>query len=269
MVVYPAICDEEGLAMKEELLEEIRKFIISRPEVTLIELCDTFHVSMSTTRRYVATMARDPYFQKFYGGIRFTGEQVSVQEQKIATADRIVLAKRAIARKAAEYIKDHDIIFIDSGTTTRHILDFVHQDIRCTVITNNYHVINSAMKLPNCRLIVLPGIFNRQTSAFIGEYSSAYLEAFNIHKAFLACTGLNIPNGATNTYPEENATKSLAAKKAKDIFLLADHRKFGRSTLMTFCPLAAIKQVITDELPSDEIVEAFATHGNAIIVACG
>ena len=53
-------------------------------------------------------MARDPYFQKFYGGIRFTGEQVSVQEQKIATLDRIVLGKESHrTENAAEYIKDH------------------------------------------------------------------------------------------------------------------------------------------------------------------
>ena len=65
---------------------------------------------------------------------------------------------------------------------------------------------------------------------------------------------------------EEYKIKSIAAQKAEEIFLLADHSKIGHSTLMTYCPTSRINTLITDQPLNDEYEETFQKYGNQIVI---
>ena len=254
--------------MKNDFLTQIKDFIIANNRVTIDDLCEEFHVSMSTIRRYLTEIAKDNNFQKIYGGIRVREDSEAHLKLHRLKRNQVDEAKLLIAKKAAEYIEENDIIYIDSGTTTRHILDFVPQDIKITVITNSYFVINTAIEqLPNITLITLPGILDRTKKSFICSKSSLFLDSYNIHKAFLACTGLTIRDGATNTFYEENINKKKVVEKSDKIFLLADSKKFGVSTLMTYCPLNKIQNLITNEMPPEDFCKSFENYHNRIILA--
>ena len=252
--------------MKTELLERIKHFISTHHEVPLTALTEEFHISMSTVRRYIDKLTEDSKFQKFYGGIRCTAVSDTPGEP-IPSMDSGKQEKMRIGRVAAGYIEAQDIIYIDSGSTTQYLLDYVPLDMEFTVITHNYRAIQRAVHLPHCTLIGLPGLFDRNTEAFIGEGAASFLATFSIHKAFMACTGITIKHGATNTYSEEYATKSLAARKSRAVFLLADHRKFGISILMTYCPAENIQTIITDKDPSHEFADQYTAMGNSLIIA--
>jgi DeoR family myo-inositol catabolism operon transcriptional repressor len=251
--------------MKEALKQRIHSYIEQHQQVPLIELSHTFHISMSTVRRYIEQLVADGVCTKYYGGVRSTrtGTPITLT----ISQDPLESQKRHIAEVAASYINHQDIVYIDSGSTTRYIPEYLPKDITLTIITNNYWAIQAAFALPNCTIISLPGKLNRTTFSYISEESASYLASFNIHKAFLACTGITISDGATNTYPEEHATKALAARKAKETFLLADHRKFGISTLMTYCQLQDITTIITDTQVPKDFAEACNTVETTIIVA--
>ena len=62
-------------------------------------------------------------------------------------------AKRAICFEAAKLVKDGDIIFIDSGTTTVQIIEAI-KDRNVTVITNNIQVMTKALDYENIRIIM-------------------------------------------------------------------------------------------------------------------
>ncbi len=251
--------------MKDNLRQNLQEYIDAHREVPLTHLCDEFHISMSTVRRYVDSLVKEGLCSKYYGGVRSNTSPQSTLARN-TSENPLEREKRKIAEQAAKFICEDDIIYIDSGSTTRYILDYVPVDISLTVITNNYFAIQSAVNLINITVITLPGIFDRKTHAFISERAVSFLDTFNIHKAFLACTGITIQNGATNTYSEEHATKAQVARKAHEIFLLADHRKFGISTLMTYCKIENIQTIITDAQPPKEFTEAFGTIGNRLII---
>lgn len=148
-----------------------------------------------------------------------------------------------------------------------HLLDFIPQHLQITVITNSYHIIRAAVERPEITLICLPGMLDRRTLSFSGE-NFKFLETLNIHKAFMACTGLSINDGATNSFSSEYTNKKIAVRKADQIFLLADSGKFGVSTLMTYCPLSDIDYVVTDRLPDPPFVQLIKEYGNSVIL-CG
>lgn len=92
------------------------------------------------------------------------------------------------------------------------------------------------------------------------------MKTYNILKAFLSCVGFSLNAGATNFSVEEYKIKSIAAQKAEEIFLLADHSKIGHSTLMTYCPTSRINTLITDQPLNDEYEETFQKYGNQIVI---
>lgn len=252
--------------MKSQRMNEMRDYILSRNTVSLKELSETFQVSMNTVRRYVNTLTNeDSSIQKVYGGVSVQNTIPRLQTH-IERNQEQNQAKRAISKKAAELIQDNDIVFIDSGTTTRYILDYVSPDKQFTIITNNYYIIKAAVERPEIMLVVLPGILNRKTLSFSTE-NNDYLKAFNITKAFMACTGITIRDGATNSYLSETGNKQMAVNKADKLYLLADHSKFGVSTLMTYCPVTKFSGIITDLAPSESFVNFVLENGSEIILA--
>ena len=142
---------------------------------------------------------------------------------------------------------------------------YVPSSMHVTVITNSYHIIHSAVDRPEITLINLPGILDRRTLSFNGE-NFKYLESLNIHKAFMACTGLSINDGATNSFSAEFTNKKIAVRKADQIFLMADCSKFGVSTLMTYCPLSDIDYIITDRNPAPEFRQIIEENGHHIVL---
>ncbi len=251
--------------MKNQRINEMRDYILSSETVSLKELSDAFQVSMNTVRRYINILTEeDSSIQKVYGGVSVQRSAPQPQSYVIRNQTQN-LAKRAISERAAELIQDHDIVFIDSGTTTRYILDYVPPDKPFTVITNNYYIINAAVEKNEITLVALPGILNRKTLSFSGE-NSDYLKAFNITKAFMACTGISVRDGATNSYPSETIIKQVAVSKADQIYLLADHSKFGVSTLMTYCQFDRFSGIITDLPPAENFYNAADESGSKIIL---
>ena len=206
----------------------------------------------------------NPGIKKVYGGVRVQSPVSSLPTftERNQTQSRV---KQMIAKKAAQFIKENDIIYIDSGTTTMYLVDYIPNDMHVTIITNSYHIIHSALERPEITLISLPGILDRRTLSFNGE-NFKYLDALNIHKAFMACTGLSVHDGATNSFSAEYTNKKIAVRKADQIFLMADSSKFGISTLMTYCPLPDIHYVITDRMPDQEFLQVIEDNGHAVIL---
>ena len=103
--------------MKDNRIKEMQEYILLHQSVSLKELCDTFNVSMNTVRRYINEITADSAIKKVYGGVKVQSPVSSLPTftERNQTQSR---AKQLICKKAAEYIKENDIIYIDSGTTT-------------------------------------------------------------------------------------------------------------------------------------------------------
>ena len=244
----------------------MEKFIFDHKSVTLDELCAQFGVSKNTVRRDVEEIVSRGNFKKIYGGVctrQNAKELVSFDERKIKNLP----LKQQIAWKAAELVQDGDIIFIDSGTTTCHLLELIRSRNNLTILTNSLDVINQAVPYGNIEVISLSGSLNRKTLSFTGLSAVSVLQSYNISKAFMACTGLSIENGATNSSILEYNIKQVVAQKSQTVCLLADSSKFGTTSLMTFCGLEDVDILITNQMPAKEYVDFFAAHRHQILLA--
>lgn len=243
--------------MKSKRIDDIGELVQEKGNVSIKELCEIFGVSKNTIRRDIDELVRNGAVEKVYGGIRAIKNPLLPFEQR---HDQQHLQKKKIGEVASTFIEDDDIIFIDSGTTTSQIMDHVRDDIRITILTNNLDVINQCTNKPNVTLFVMGSLYKQETRSFVDMDTNLQNVNFNINKAFIAATGVSIANGLTNSDPLEYEIKKLICSKTDNLFLLVDESKFGKSTLLTYCPLEKISVLITSGNVPHDIREFLEEH---------
>lgn len=251
--------------MRNTRLEQMERYIIQKESVTMEELQSHFDTSMNTVRRDVALLIKKGIAEKVYGGVcARKAEQLTPFDIRTIKHQE---AKMLIGRKAAELVEDGDTIFLDSGTTTLHVVQNLSQKQNITIITHSLQATMAALPYPNLTIISLPGQLHRKTSSFTGVETVRFLKAYNIKTAFMAATGLSLTGGITNSSPLEYDLKVTAMERSAKSYLLLDSHKFGETALMTYAQLSGFDGVITEEFPSEDYVKALDEAGTKLILA--
>lgn len=230
--------------MKEDRRKQMGAIIAQKQSMTMEQLCEHFGVSMNTIRADVAYLVKTGAVEKIYGGVR-----AAEHKQVPLFASRALentAQKKRIAQRAQALIEDHDIIFIDAGTTTMHLIDCLEHCKHVTIVTASLYVIQQAAALENVTLIVLPGTANHRTNSLADVGTLEYLSRYRFTKAFMGVSGVT-PDGRLNvsTYIEYEI-KRAALKQSQQAYLLVDTAKFGSSGLMSYGQVADLTAMITD-----------------------
>lgn len=249
--------------MRSNRIEEMAGYIDERMVVSMEELCQHFGMSINTIRRDVAQLQKMGKINKVYGGVQSIreGELVSYHTRR-AQNER---EKTMVGQLAAQYVKDGDVIFIDSGTTTREVVRHLAGKQNLVVITHSLSVINEVSLLSNAGLIVLPGMLNRDTGSFTGSNTTRELRGYNITIAFMAASGYSLTNQVTNSSVQEFEIKQAAIEHSKRSMLLLDHFKFGKNGLLTYAQMDAFSHVVVDKEPAEKYVDAIKKAGAQLI----
>ena len=254
--------------MRVKRIEAVEAYISQVGSVSIQDLCDEFHVSINTIRRDIDTLVRSGRVKKVYGGVVALGqtEENNAKPQSRELMDFEVRnkeyrdEKKDIARKAAEFVNHGDTIFLDSGSTTLQMIEYLAEKKNITVVTYSIPALAELAKYPQIRTVGLPGVVLGRTASLVGSATCQALEQFNCSKAFMGCTGLSLTRQLTNATFEEFGVKQTALKQSRIHYLLADHEKFGHAALMTYGEIADMDYLITNEEPEPEYLEYLKDH---------
>lgn len=248
--------------IKEKRLQLIREYVLERQSVSLDELVEAFNVSKNTIRRDAQELVESEEFEKVYGGIKAKESRAlePFQMRKV----RNHAEKTAIGMRAADFVEDGDVIFIDSGTTTIEMADALkHKSV--TVLTNNIEFVMRVLPYDSVTVMVIGGILDRKINSLGRPQNIDLLKMYNVTKAFMASTGLSLSNGVTNASPLETELKQLIVSRSRSVFLLADHDKIGKYGLTTYCDLTDIDCLITDKPLPQEYEEYAQMHAIDVV----
>lgn len=253
--------------MKYTRLRDMEEYILQRDYVSLRELCEVFNKSINTVRRDVAELLPGGTVEKVYGGVRAakppSGKLLSFTERTVKRGEE----KKVIGRLAARFVREGDVIFLDSGTTTLHLIPHITA-MGVTVLTNNLHALNASMEHPHLKVISFGGQLDCDTASLSANFCNLdYLRSFNVNKAFMAATGVSIERGATNSSYGELTIKKTIVENSDECFLLADTTKYGHSALLTYAGLERFQTLITDRAPPPEYGAYLAERGIRLLCA--
>jgi DeoR family fructose operon transcriptional repressor len=236
--------------LNQDRYQLIQNIINERNTVTVAELSLELGLSESTIRRDLTALDKLGKIRKFFGGATAIKDHGGFHEDSFSNREAVMSEeKTSIGRYAATLINDDDFVFIDAGTTTSRMIDFISNE-NATYMTNG---IAHGRKLiqKGLNAYIIGGKIKPTTEAIIGSAGNNNLKNFNFTKAFIGANGIDILTGYTTPDVEEAIIKETAINKSYASFVLADRTKFRRIFPVTFSPLAKCC-IITDSLSDNK-----------------
>lgn len=219
--------------LAEKRLDEIVRYVDAKKSVTVQELMGLLDSSESTVRRDLAVLHEQGRVVRVHGGAiaitsGYASRDVCVDERnEVNTEDKMTIAKYA-----ASLIEDNDFVFIDAGTTTEYMIDFIG-DKNVRFVTNG---IEHGKKLSRLGYItyILGGELKKSTEAVVGEEAVATLSKYNFTKGFFGANGISKDTGFSTPDSREAMVKKTAAARCKEVYVLADVSKFSQIAPVSF-----------------------------------
>lgn len=233
--------------LTEERHAKILEILNRKKGAGLAELCEILNTSESTVRRDLAVLDESGLLTRVRGGAMAIGENFSLREHNMEEkANLFVAEKTAIARYAASLIENGDFVFLDAGSTTARMIEYLPAK-SVTFVTNAFV---SARKLAQRGFFVLitAGEIKASTEAIVGSKAVTSLSHYNFTKCFMGTNGISPRGGFSTPDKGEADVKETAILRSRQVYVLSDHSKFGEICAMKFADLNKAS-IITDRVP--------------------
>jgi len=164
-------------------------------------------------------------------------------------------AKQRIAEQVASEIPDHSSIFINIGTTTEAIAQALlnHNDL--TIITNNLHVASIMSTKDDFKIIIAGGVVRNKDGGVMGEATIDFVSQFKVDYAIIGISGIDDTGDLLDfDYQEVRVSKAII-NNSRNVFLAADHSKFGRDAMTRLGNISQVHHVFTSAPPPEKILE--------------
>ncbi len=232
--------------LTEERHSIILDMVNRQKSITVSELCMVLKTSESTIRRDLNMLAEKGLLNKVHGGAIALNDTLEFVEHNVEEKVKLYIEeKAAIAKYAASLIEDGDFVYIDAGTTTEKMIDFL-PDKNVTFVTNGFiHAKKLAKR--GFKVLIPGGEIKSSTEAIVGAECILALQKYNFTKCFIGVNGISIKAGFTTPDGNEAGVKSAVAANSRQVYVLADHSKFDKISSVTFMALSD-GIIVTDAL---------------------
>jgi len=238
--------------LTQERRDIITNIVNKKKAVTVTELVEELDTSAATIRRDLIALANEHRITKVFGGATAIANVNTNEDAVNEKLQKNVEAKEEISKYAASLIQDGDFVYIDSGTTTLKLIDYITNS-NAKYITNG---IVHAKKLieKNFDTMIIGGKVKVQTEAIIGPDCVEGIRRYHFTKAFMGTNGISIEGGFTTPDVDEAMVKAEAIRHTYMTYILADHSKFGMVSSVTFSDLNSCC-IITDVQPEKRYLD--------------
>lgn len=236
--------------LNQERKNAIMDILKTHGTVSVTMLTEVLGASESTIRRDITELAKTGLVNKIHGGAMLKNQNfIALEDSVQKKSGENMSEKKEIARFAAAQINNDDFVYLDAGTTTLLMSDYIDKNCAASFVTNG---IIHAKKLVQMGLqvYVLGGQLKSTTEAVIGVVAAKNIRSYNFTKAFIGANGVSIERGYTTPDAEEAFVKATAFDRSFVTYILADHSKFGVVSSVTFAPIDR-GCIITDFLPDE------------------
>ena len=235
--------------LSEERQAIILNFLEKKGSITVTELTKLLDISESTARRDITLLDKAGKLTKVFGGAvalehSFLTKESTVEQKKNVNRDE----KRRIARYAVSLIRPEDFVYLDAGTTTGYMLEFL-KETKATFVTN---AVAHAQRLAanGIHVLLVGGTLKSSTEAVVGTTAAMMLEDYHFTIGFFGTNGISKTAGFTTPDVNEALVKKAAIGQCRNAYILGDHTKFQVISSVTFASLPG-KTVLTDECPAE------------------
>jgi DeoR family fructose operon transcriptional repressor len=204
---------------QKERLDCILKLVKTYGYVTVKFLSGELHYSNATINRDLNFLEKQKLIRRTYGGVEI---EEGVNARLPFRYHLHKSEKLKIAKKAAEFVEDEDVIFIDASTTSEYMAEYI-ADKKVSVITNNMTLATQLGKI-SIPVVCLGGKIVEMPSMLGGEDTIENARKYKANKMFFS-TGSFSESGEITDTETYRALHLVMAENSEKIYFLADEEK--------------------------------------------
>jgi DeoR/GlpR family transcriptional regulator of sugar metabolism len=263
MHVYACSC-----MLRKMLTDERRTLILDRlrthGRVLATDLSAELDVSPDTVRRDLRELDEAGLLRRVHGGALPRHGDAS---PSAARARRAPEAKASIARRAADCVKDGQVVILDGGTTTLEVARALRPDLCANVVTTSPPIALALADHPGLEVTVVGGTLRPNALVTVGAAAIEALQMIRADVVFLGVCGLHPEIGVTTEDLEERHVKAAMIQDAAEVVALADHDKLGTAMPVVVAPLRAVTQLVTDADVDEAALAPYRAAGIEVLRA--
>jgi len=219
--------------LTEERLSRISKILEEKHSVTVTQLMEILSTSESTIRRDLNVLDKQGKLIRVFGGavskgITFQAKDDSVGIRKNQNKNE----KLKIAKYAASLIKANDFVYLDAGTTTELIIDFITEK-SAVFVTNGFSLAKKLSRL-GFLTYMIGGEVKYPTEAIVGAEAIESLSKYNFTIGFWGTNGVDIEQGFSTPDVKEALIKKASMKRTAHKYIVCDSTKFSELSCVVF-----------------------------------
>lgn len=237
----------------QERLLKILEILDNKGTVKNSDLVRLLSISEATIRRDLDYLEKQKKIKRVRGGAVLQRLENKIEKREATLKekeDKSLEAKKYIASLASNFLKEGEYIYLDAGTTTNQLIDYIKEK-KIKVVTNGIMHLEKLLEY-GIETYLLGGYLKIKTQAIVGAKALDNLSNFSFDKAFIGANGINDKECTTHDI-EEALLKRKAIEKANESFILVDSTKFGVTHFSKIINLEKIT-IITDKNDVDKEV---------------
>ena len=248
---------------KSRIIDAVNKSRV----IKVADLSKMLGATEATVRRDLDELQKQKKIRRVHGGataLRPTSKAFFHNQLQVLCMEE----KKAIARKAYEFIDDNDAIIFDASTTALELAKLIADGDRkdLSVITNSFLIVSVLANRLHVRVLHTGGQLVYGMNCAVGTLTENTLRNLKVDKCFLGTNGIDASYGYSVPTFEDAATKKCMLLASKQKFVLADHTKFGESYMGKFAEFQGeIDYLITDPQSNSINLEVFEANVNLVL----
>lgn len=250
--------------MKAKRQIEMLNLILSTRTVTVDELSKMFNVSAMTIRRDLNQFEEEGLIKRVSGGAIVATEGQKEPSYKVRIFSN-AKQKEKIASLLEQNIDDNELIYLDIGSTCLQCAQRIGNK-NITIVTNWVPNMLELSKYPNCEIISTGGVICKEELSSIGVSAFNAVGNFSFSKAVIGVGGID-EDGISDYRMVSVEIKRRVIQCAKEVIVVADHSKFGKSSPVHIASLNKINKLIVADISeiSERLLETIRNNGVQII----
>jgi DeoR family ulaG and ulaABCDEF operon transcriptional repressor len=251
-----------------ERRKRLLKLLEEHGSASIPQLATWLETSHATIRRDIVTLAQGKLLKKIRGGAAEEARRIANRNALngrpfLESLEIHATRKRAIARRAAQICGAGETVFINGGTTTYMMAEFLATK-RLTILTNSFSMASRLLATSENEVILTGGHVYREQNVILSPFDHERASGYSAHHMFMGVSGLSLL-GLMETDPILLQAEIRLIGQAEQLVVLADSSKFERKAGLVVCGLDRVHTLITDTNVSSQTVQLLKRSGINVI----
>ena len=227
-----------------ERLDRILDILRQRQTATVRFLAAHLYASEATVRRDLNELEKRGLVKRVHGGAVLL-DGASRELPLYVREQQNVDAKRIIAAKAARYLRDGQVIFLDASSTVMFLVKHLEALQSLTIITNGQQTAEELRTLSH-KVYCTGGLMLHNSSAYVGDYAAEFVRHFNADIFFFSSRGVTEDGCITDESAEETHIRRVMLAQSRKHIFMCDQSKFGKTYCYNLCHTSQTDAFLTN-----------------------